>query len=98
MKKKKHNLLLPPSKCCLKKYLDMDLISKYGSLLSILSIFLLQIYNLYTGYNFYTSLFSFFINGIFLLTVLVKILYENKYYYDRLLEQSRLIDFLSYHN
>lgn len=73
MKKKKHNLLLPPSKCCLKKYLDMDLISKYGSLLAVLSIFLLQIYNLYIGYSFYTSLVSFFMNGIFLLTVLVKI-------------------------
>ena len=40
MKKKKRDLLSPTSKCCLKKYLDMDLISKYGSLLSILSIFL----------------------------------------------------------
>ena len=73
MKKKKRDLLAPASKCCLKKYLDIDFISKYGSLLIVLSIFLLQIYNLYTGYNFYTSLFSFFINGIFLLTVLVKI-------------------------
>lgn len=73
MKKKKRDLLSPSSKCCLKKYLDMDLISKYGSLLSILSIFLLQMYNLYIGYNFYTSLFSFFINGIFLFAVLVKI-------------------------
>lgn len=73
MKKKKRDLLSPISKCCLKKYLDMDLISKYGSLLSILSIFLLQMYNLYIGYNFYASLFSFFINGIFLLAVLVKI-------------------------
>jgi hypothetical protein len=43
MKKKKLDLLLPASKCCLKKYLDIDFISKYGSLLIVLSIFLLQI-------------------------------------------------------
>ena len=61
MKKKKLDLLLPASKCCLKKYLDIDFISKYGSLLIVLSIFLLQIYNLSIGYNFYTSLFSFFL-------------------------------------
>ena len=63
---------MPASKCCLKKYLDIDFISKYGSLLIVLSIFLLQIYNLSIGYNFYTSLFSFFINGFFLFAVLVK--------------------------
>ena len=72
MKKKKRDLLAPASKCCLKKYLDIDFISKYGSLLAILSIFLLQIYNLSIGYNFYTSLFSFFVNGFFLFAVLVK--------------------------
>ena len=72
MKKKKRDLLSPVSKCCLKKYLDIDLISKYGSLLIVLSIFLLQIYYLFIGYNFYTSLFSFFVNGFFLFAVLVK--------------------------
>ena len=74
MKKKKLDLLLPASKCCLKKYLDIDFISKYGSLLIVLSIFLLQIYNLSIGYNFYTSLFSFFINMILKILIFVLIL------------------------
>lgn len=72
MKKKKLNLLLPISKCCLKKFYDLDIISKYGSISTI------SILTLYQGYNVLVStsvitLLSLIITLFFLIIVLVKL-------------------------
>lgn len=73
MKKKKLNLLAPLSKCCLKKFYDLDVISKYGSI-SIISIILLsQVFNIIMGYNYKMSFFSMIINTFFLVIVLAKL-------------------------
>ena len=73
MKKKKLSILRPISNCCLKKFLDLDSIAKYGSLFIISFMILLQIFNITIGYNTRMSLFSMFINMFFLIAVLNKL-------------------------
>lgn len=73
MKKKKISLLVPLSKCCLKKFYDLDIISKYGSIFIISIILLSQVFNIVIGYNYKMSFFSMIINTFFLVVVLVKL-------------------------
>lgn len=73
MKKKKLNLLKPISNCCLKKFYDLDAISKYGSIIVILVMVLSQVFNITIGYNIRMSLFSMIINIFFLIAVLNKL-------------------------
>jgi hypothetical protein len=73
MRKKKINLLLPISNCCLKKFYDLDSISKYGSIIVVSIILLSQIYNIIIGFNYRMSFFSIIINIFFLLTILTKL-------------------------
>jgi len=73
MKKKKLKILLPLSNCCLKKFYDLDSISKYGSIFIILFIILIQIFNITIGYNTKMSIFSMFINMFFLVAILTKL-------------------------
>lgn len=73
MKKKKLKLLRPISNCCLKKFIDLDTIAKYGSIITISIILLSQIFNVYIGYNYRMSFFSMIINIFFLIVVLQKL-------------------------
>lgn len=73
MKKKKLDLLLPLSKCCLKKFYDLDIISKYGSITVISIIIFYQLFNIVIGNNIRMALFSFFINLFFLVIILRKL-------------------------
>ena len=70
MKKKKFKLLWPTSNCCLKKFIDLETISKYGSI-TIISIMLLsQIFNIVIGYNYRMSFFFMIINMFFFFSFL----------------------------
>ena len=62
MKKKKFKLLLPISNCCLKKFIDLETISKYGSIVVISLIILSQIFNIIIGSNYIMSFLSMIIN------------------------------------
>ena len=73
MRKKKFNLLVPLSKCCLKKFYDLEKISKYGSITVISIIMFYQVFNIFIGNNIGISLFSFFINLFFLIIILRKL-------------------------
>lgn len=73
MKKNRLKTLLPISKCCLKKFYDLDLIAKYGSIFSILFILFSQIYNIVIEYNIRSSFFSMIINLFFLVAILTKV-------------------------
>lgn len=73
MKKKKSSILLPLSKCCLKKFYDLDLVSKYGSIIAISILALYQMYNILTYTNIEMSIFSLLVDFIFLLVVLTKL-------------------------
>ena len=73
MKKKRQSILIPLSKCCLKRFYDLDLIAKYGSIFIILFILLSQIFNILMGQDIKTSLFSVIINLFFLVAILTKV-------------------------
>lgn len=73
MKKNRLKTLLPISKCCLKKFYDLDLIAKYGAIFIILFILVSQIYNIVIEYNIRSSFFSMIINLFFLVAVLTKV-------------------------
>lgn len=69
MKKKKFKLLLPISNCCLKKFIDLETISKYGSIVVIAVMILLQIFNIVIGNNYIMSFLSMIINTFFLVAI-----------------------------
>lgn len=73
MKKKRQSILIPLSKCCLKRFYDLDLIAKYGSIFIISFILLSQIFNILMGQDIKTSLFSVIINLFFLVAILTKV-------------------------
>lgn len=73
MKKKRQSILIPLSKCCLKKFYDLDLIAKYGSIFIISFILLIQIFNIVIGHDIKTSIFSAIINLFFLVAILTKV-------------------------
>jgi hypothetical protein len=73
MKKKRQSILIPLSKCCLKRFYDLDLIAKYGSIFIITFILLSQIFNILIGQDIKTSLFSVIINLFFLVAILTKV-------------------------
>ncbi len=73
MKKKKKKLLWPISNCCLKKFYDLDSLSKYGSICVILLFLSFQIFNVTIGYNYEMSFFSMIINTFFLVIVLIRL-------------------------
>ncbi len=73
MKKKRQSILIPLSKCCLKRFYDLDLIAKYGSIFIISFILLSQIFNILMGQDVKTSLFSVIINLFFLVAILTKV-------------------------
>ena len=73
MKKKKKKLLWPISNCCLKKFYDLDSLSKYGSITVLLIIISFQIFNISIGYNYEMSFFSMIINTFFLVIVLIRL-------------------------
>lgn len=73
MKKNKKKLLWPISNCCLKKFYDLDSISKYGSIFIILIFLSFQVFNVAIGYNYVMSFLSMIINTFFLVVVLTKL-------------------------
>ena len=73
MKKKKKKLLWPISNCCLKKFYDLDSLSKYGSISVLLIIISFQIFNISIGYNYEMSFFSIIVNTFFLVIVLIRL-------------------------
>ena len=73
MKKKKFKLLWPTSNCCLKKFFDLESISKYGSIVVILIMLAYQTFNIFIGMNFNISIFSIIINSFFLVIILTKL-------------------------
>lgn len=74
IKKKKFKLLWPKSNCCLKKFLDLELISKYGSITVIVIMILSQVFNIIIQESSYSMAFlSMIINTFFLVIVLVKL-------------------------
>lgn len=73
MKKKKLKILWPISNCCLKKFYDLDSISKYGSIFIISFIILIQIFNIVIGHNVQISFISMIINMFFLVAILTKL-------------------------
>lgn len=73
MQKKKKKLLWPISNCCLKKFSDLDSISKYGSILVILLFLLFQVFNVAIGYKYEMSFVSMIINTFFLVVILTKL-------------------------
>jgi hypothetical protein len=74
IKKKKFKLLWPKSNCCLKKFLDLELISKYGSISVIFIMILSQVFNIIMQESSYTLAFlSMIINTLFLIVILTKL-------------------------
>jgi hypothetical protein len=73
MKSNKKRVLWSISNCCLKKVIDLDIITKYGSITTISIILLSQIVNIIEGNNIRMSLFSMFINIFFLVVILNKL-------------------------
>ena len=74
IKKKKFKLLWQKSNCCLKKFLDLELISKYGSISVIFIMILSQVFNIIMQESSYTLAFlSMIINTLFLIVILTKL-------------------------
>lgn len=74
MKEKKFKTLLPTRrKCCLKNFLKLEFLAKYGSITVIIFFTLLQSYNITKGENFSLVFISILINIFFLFIVLIKI-------------------------
>lgn len=75
MKNKKFKLLLPSSKCCLKKFLELDFLAKNGSLFIVLLSIAIQSFNIINANNYEASFVSLIINLYFLVVVLTKLEY-----------------------
>lgn len=74
IKKKKFRLLWPTSNCCLKKFIDLDTISKYGSVIVLIIMILSQVFNIIVQKSSYEMAFlSMIVNTFFLVSVLTKI-------------------------
>ena len=74
IKKKKFRLLWPDSNCCLKKFIDLDTISKYGSIIVLIIMILSQVFNIIVQKSSYEMAFlSMIVNTFFLVSVLTKI-------------------------
>ncbi|MCR1814818.1 hypothetical protein [Aliarcobacter butzleri] len=71
--KEKRRILWPKSKCCLKKFLDLEFLSKYGSIAIIIGSIAVQSLNIIENKNFELSFFSIIINLFFLVVVLTKL-------------------------
>src|SRR5574344_427477 len=75
MKTKKFRLLWPTSKCCLKKFLDLQFLAKYGSIIVVLMFISIQVVNIINLKNYEASFFSLLVNLFFLIVVLTKLEY-----------------------
>ncbi len=74
IKKKKFRLLWPDSNCCLKKFIDLDTISKYGSIIVLIIMISSQVFNIIVQKSSYEMAFlSMIVNTFFLVSVLTKI-------------------------
>ncbi|KLE03257.1 hypothetical protein [Aliarcobacter butzleri] len=71
--KEKRRILWPKSKCCLKKFLDLEFLEKYGSISIIIGSIAVQSLNIVENKNFELSFFSIIINLFFLVVVLTKL-------------------------
>ncbi|MCT7536792.1 hypothetical protein [Aliarcobacter butzleri] len=71
--KEKRRILWPKSKCCLKKFLDLEFLAKYGSIAIIIGSIAVQSLNIIENKNFELSFFSIIINLFFLVVVLTKL-------------------------
>lgn len=71
--KEKRRILWPKSKCCLKKFLDLEFLAKYGSIAIIIGSIAIQSLNIIENKNFELSFFSIIINLFFLVVVLTKL-------------------------
>lgn len=71
--KEKRRILWPKSKCCLKKFLDLEFLAKYGSIAIIIGSIAVQSLNIIENKNFELSFFSIIINLFFLIVVLTKL-------------------------
>jgi uncharacterized membrane protein len=90
MKDKKFRLLWPTSKCCLKKFFELEFLAKYGSISVVLIFIAIQVFNIVQGENYQTSFTSLIINLFFLVVVLTKLEYlrieQLKKYIDTILK------------
>ncbi|WP_198305423.1 hypothetical protein [Arcobacter vandammei] len=75
MKDKKFRLLWPTSKCCLKKFFELEFLAKYGSISVVLIFIGIQIINIINNINYEASFISLLINLYFLVVVLTKLEY-----------------------
>lgn len=75
MKNKNSRLLWPTSKCCLKKFFELNAISKFGSIFVVLISIFVQILNIINLKDYEASFFSLIINLFFLVIVLTKLEY-----------------------
>lgn len=74
IKKKNFRLLWPDSNCCLKKFIDLDNISKYGSIIVLIIMILSQVFNIIVQKSSYEMAFlSMIVNTFFLVSVLSKL-------------------------
>ncbi|MCT7594698.1 hypothetical protein [Aliarcobacter butzleri] len=71
--KEERRILWPKSKCCLKKFLDLEFLAKYGSIAIIIGSIAVQSLNIIENKNFELSFFSIIINLFFLVVVLTKL-------------------------
>lgn len=71
--KEKRRILWPKSKCCLKKFLDLEFLAKYGSIAIIIGSIAVQSLNIIENKSFELSFFSIIINLFFLVVVLTKL-------------------------
>ena len=71
--KEKRRILWPKSKCCLKKFLDLEFLARYGSIAIIIGSIAIQSLNIVENKNFELSFFSIIINLFFLAVVLTKL-------------------------
>ncbi|WP_418180165.1 hypothetical protein ACNSOL_08250 [Aliarcobacter lanthieri] len=71
-------------KCCIKKFLELENIVKYGSISVLVIAIFSQVYNLMISKDFILSLISLLINIFFLIIVLIKLniikLFIKKYF------------------
>jgi|GEM_PF-1146784 len=75
MKKKKFRALWEETKkkCCIKEFLELENLAKYGPISILLIVILIQSYNIIIDKDFKLSLISILINLFFLLIVLIKL-------------------------
>ncbi|MBL3520540.1 hypothetical protein [Aliarcobacter lanthieri] len=71
-------------KCCIKKFLELENVAKYGSISVLVIAIFSQVYNLIISKDFNLSLISLLINIFFLIIVLIKLniikLFIKKYF------------------